>query len=343
MKALSEIIIIMALLLVAAITAGSEISIIAVSRIKLKKLSAEGSRTAKIILNILETPERFFSAILVTNNVVNSLIAVIVAAILIRLIGDRGVLGVVVATVVSAFLIIVCEATAKTIAARYSEKMAFALARPVQWLIRISAPIVWGLEHIVDWLTTILGAGHKGKTSLVTEEEIRALIKIGEAEDALHKEKYRMLSKVFDFSEAVVKNVMTAKKEIVAINIYDKLDDIFMKVAETGYSRLPVYKDSPENIVGIINMKDLLNLSCNRELIVLQDIIYPATFVIESKKVTDLLKEFQKGHTHLAIVQDAKGKIAGIVTLEDLIEEIVGEIEDEYDVRASHYKTRRIA
>jgi len=135
---------------------------------------------------------------------------------------------------------------------------------------------------------------------------------------------------------------MTQKKDMFAINSGEKLEDILEKVVESGYSRLPVYKDSPENIIGMINMKDLLNLSYNRELIVFEDIVYPATFVTESKKVNELLKEFQKGHTHLAVVQDAKGKVAGIVTLEDLVEEIVGEIEDEYDVRASNYKTKHL-
>jgi CBS domain containing-hemolysin-like protein len=169
----------------------------------------------------------------------------------------------------------------------------------------------------------------------VTEEEIRALIKISEEEGILHKEKYRMLSKVFDFGEAVVRSVMTPKRDVTAVDADGDLDATIESVIESGYSRLPVYRGTGENIIGMINMKDLLHLSRNRDLIVLQDIIYPATFVPESKKVTELLKEFQKGHTHLAIVNDAQGKVCGIVTLEDLIEEIVGEIEDEFDVRAA--------
>lgn len=342
MRPLTEVLIIILLLFIAAVTAGSEISVIAVSRIKLRKLASEGSRTARVILRILETPERFFSTILVTNNIVNSLISVIFASVLIRLTGDRGGWGVLLATLVSAFFIIVCEVTAKTMAARYSERMSFMLARPISLLIRISAPVVWGLERVVNAVTILLGGGPRGKTSLVTEDEIRALIKISEEEGILHKEKYRMLSRVFDFGEAVVRSVMTLKKDITAVNVDENIDAILENVVESGYSRLPVYKGTPDRIIGMINMKDLLNLARNRELIVLQDIIYPATFVSESKKVTELLKEFQKGHTHLAVVTDAAGKVAGIVTLEDLIEEIVGEIEDESDVRASSYKSNRL-
>ena len=341
MKIILEIILLIALLFLAAATAGSEISIIAASRIKLRKLSSEGSKAARIVLNILETPEKFFSTILVTNNIVDSLIAVIVTAMFIRLIGGEGV-GLAVATIVSSFLIIVFEVTAKTLATRYSDKMSLLLARPIQIMIKLFTPVVKALELTIKIITRIIGAKKLGKQSLVTEEEIRALIKIGEEDGILHKEKVKMLSKVFDFSNSVAKAVMTPKKEIVSIKVDAKLDDILDTVVESGYSRLPVYKDSPDNIVGIINMKDLLSLAHNKDLIVMQDLMYPATFVTGSKKVSELLKEFQKGHTHLAVVTDDKGKVEGIVTLEDLVEEIVGEIEDEYDVRASNYKAKHI-
>ncbi|MDP2913303.1 MAG: hemolysin family protein [Candidatus Omnitrophota bacterium] len=335
-----ELIALIILLLLAAATAAAEISVIAANRIKLRRLSHEGSMAARMILKIIKTPERFFSTILVANDIVDALIAVLVTAIIINLIGKSGNTSILLATIVAAFLIIVSEVTAKTLAARYSERMSLVLARPIQWLIDIFSPVVRILEFIIKQLIKAIGGKAEGVQSLVTDEEIKALIKIGEEEGVLHKEKYRMLSKVFDFGETVVKNVMTHKKEVVAIDINSALDDILARVLESGYSRLPVYKDRTDNIVGIINMKDLLILSSNRELVVIQDIIYPATVVSDSKKVTELLKEFQKGHTHLAIVVDKNNKVEGIVTIEDLLEEIVGEIEDEYDVRATNYKTK---
>ena len=124
-----------------------------------------------------------------------------------------------------------------------------------------------------------------------------------------------MLSKVFEFSETVVKTVMIPRDKMILIDIGANIEDILDKVLESGHSRIPVYKDKPDNIIGVINMKDLLNLSVNRDL------------------VSELLKEFQKGHTHLAIIVDSYGKIHGLVTMEDLLEEIVGEIEDEHDIR----------
>jgi len=333
-----DILILLILLLLAAVTAASEIAIIAASRIKLRKLSSEGSKAAAIILKMLEIPERFFGTILVANNVVNSLIAVLVTALFIRFLGDKA--GIVLATLISSFLIIVFEVTGKTLAAKYSERLSLFLARPIQLLIKMLSPVVKVIEAIIRVLIDIVGGKTQKAPSLVTEEEIRALIKIGEKEGLLHKEKYKMLSKVFDFNEAIIRDVMTPKKDIVAIDISMKFDDMLSKVLESGYSRIPVYKDNPENIIGVINMKDLLNVAFNRELFVLQDIVYPVTVVPGSRKVTELLKEFQKGHTHLALVTNNNNRIEGIVTLEDLLEEIVGEIEDEHDVRASNYKTK---
>lgn len=329
-----EILFLIILLIFAAITAASEIAIIAASKMKLRKRAHEGSKSAKLILNILETPQRFFGTILVVNNIVDTLIAALVTVMIVRLAGSKE-WGITLATVIAAFAIIIFEVAAKTLAARHSESMSSLLVRPIRVLITIMSPLVRVLEIITNVIIRLLGGKKQGPTSLVTEEEIRALIKIGEEEGVLHKEKYRMLTRVFDFSETIVRSVMKPREEMLLIDINSSLDDILDRVLESGYSRLPVYKDKPDNIIGVINMKDLLNLSVNKGLIVLQDILYQPTFVPGSKKVIDLLKDFQKGHTHLAIVLDPRGKVEGLVTLEDILEEIVGEIEDEYDIRGS--------
>jgi CBS domain containing-hemolysin-like protein len=331
------IILIFILLIIAALTAASEISIISSSRIRMRKHAASGSKSAAIILKMLDAPEKFFSTILVVNNIVDTLIAAIVTVIMVAVVGSNNE-GVILATIIASLIIIVFEVVAKTLAAVHSEKLSLALAKPVNVLILIFAPIVRGLVFVTNSILKLVSVQMSAKPALVTEEELKAIIKINAEEDEMHKEKYKMLSKVFDFSDAIIKNVMTPKKDMVAININSPFDDIVEKVLESGYSRLPAYKDNPENMVGIINMKDLLSLAVNKDLVVLQDILYPAIFFPETKKVSELLKEFQKGHSHIGIVTDAKGKVSGIVTLEDLLEEIVGEIEDEYDIRANYYK-----
>lgn len=334
MMLILEITFLVVLLLIAAATALSETSLISVSRLRLRRLSLDGSRQAKLILKILETPEKFFGTILVINNIVDTLIASILTAMMIAVTDTPGK-GVVIATVIATFFIIVFEVVAKTFAARHSERTSLALARPVNLLIYISYPLIRGLAVVTNSIVNMIGGDIKTKDSLVTEEEIRAFIKISGEVDLLHKEKYKMLSKVFDFSETIVRAVMTPKKNVVSVSVDAKVEENIDKALESGYSRMPVYKDSENNIIGIINIKDLLNLSVNKGVVVFQDIIYPPVVVSGAKKVTELLKEFKKGHTHLAIVVDQAGRVEGIVTLEDLLEEIVGEIEDEYDIRGS--------
>jgi len=329
-----ELVLLILLLFFAAVTAASEIAIIATSKIKLRRRAAEGSRSAKLILNILETPERFFGTILVANNIVDALIASLVTAILIHFVGEKDWV-VIVATAIVSFLIIVSETAAKTFAARNADRLSTRLARSIKVLIGLLSPVVKILEVITNFIVNLMGGQPKGRGSLVTEEEMRALIKVWEAEDIKHKERAKMLSRVFDLSETVISSIMRPRAEMAAINIDSNIDEIIEKVLESGYSRLPVYKDKEDNIIGIINMKDLLTLSVNKGLIVLQDIVYPPAFVPGSKKVKDLLKDFQKGHTHIAIVLGPKDSVDGIVTLEDILEEIVGEIEDEYDVRGT--------
>lgn len=328
-------ILLVTLLFLAALTAACEIAMVAVSRLRLRKLSSEGSKTAKIIMHILEVPERFFSTMLVTNNIIGALIAVLVTEMVINVFGVGGNLDVVISTVIASALIIISEVTAKTIATQYPERISFFLARPMQVFIKIFSPVVALFAFVTERIVRLVGVQKKGKASLVSTEDMRTLIKIGEEEGVLNKEEAGMLSRIFDFRGTLVKKVMTPKSEMVSIDVGSRLEDITAKVSESGYSRIPVYKDKPENIIGVINSKDLLNLSLNKDLIVLQDIIYPATFIPDTRKVSDLLKEFQKGHTHLAIVVDNSGRAQGVVTLEDLLEEIVGEIEDEYDVRYS--------
>lgn len=334
-----ELVLITVFLLLAILTAASETSIIAVNRLRLKRLAVSGSRTAQKILKILEAPERFFSAILVINNIVDTLIAALVTVVVIKIIRHETI-GVIVATALAAFMIIICEVTAKTLAARNSEKMAMSIAKPVQRLINIFAPIVEVLSFLTNLVIRAISGPAKPKQFLVSEDEIRMMIKMGEEEDVNRREKYRMLSRIFEFSETVVRNVMTAKKDIISINVDADLDEVVNKVLESGYSRLPVYKDSPENIIGTINMKDILNVSVNKGLVVLHDIIYPPVFISGDKKVSELLKDFQAGHTHLALVRGEAGVVEGLVTLEDLLEEIVGDISDEYDIRPKQEKKK---
>ena len=337
MKEFLGLIVFCMLVFLAALTAASETSIIVVNRIRLKRLASTGSKAAKIILKILESPERFFGTILVANSIAGVLIASISTVAMVSLIKDEGQ-AVLLATIVATTFIIVSEVAAKTLAAKHSERLSLMMAEPMKALIVIFSPVVKILEFTTNVILKAIGVKTTSKSALTTEEEIRMLMKTWEEEGSLQKDKYKMLSRVFDFSNALVKSVVTPRNSIVSINVKSSFDEIIEKVLESGYSRIPVYKDNPDNIIGIVNMKDLLNMAINKELVVLDDIIYPAVFIPSTKKITELLTEFQKGHTHIAIVLSPANKIEGVVTLEDLLEEIVGEIEDEYDIRPPKVK-----
>lgn len=328
----AEIILLVLLLLFSIFTSLSETALISVSRIKLRQRMSEGSGLAKMALRILEVPEKLFGTVLVGNNIANLLAASLATAIAIDLIGKEEN-AIAAATIVMTTLVIIGEVTSKTIAAKKSEKMSLAVVVPVRILIWMFTPVVWVFTLITRLIVKFFGISFKESKSLVTEEEIKALIRIGEQEGSIAREEGQMLQKIFRFGDMTAREAMTPLSNMVSINLNATYDEIMQFVVEAGYSRLPVYREELQNVVGIVQVKDILNFWENRSLIILQDVMDPPTFVPESKRLNDLLKEFQRGKSHMSIVIDAKGKVVGLVTLEDIIEEIVGEIEDEYDAR----------
>lgn len=166
----------------------------------------------------------------------------------------------------------------------------------------------------------------------MTEDEIRMSIKMGGETGILTESEHKMIHRVFEFKDTLVKEIMVLKNDMVCINIEDPLEKIIEKAIEEGFSRLPVYKNNIDNIVGVLYAKDLLSMLREQNLIILQDCVRQPYFISPTKKVSDLLKKFQKGKLHMAIVKDEYNSTLGLITLEDLIEEIIGDIRDEYDI-----------
>jgi len=168
-----------------------------------------------------------------------------------------------------------------------------------------------------------------------SEDELRLLISEGRKSGAIDQTEHQLIEKIFEFNDKQASEIMVPRNHMIAINLEDSREDIFQKVTEEGFSRIPVYKETIDNIVGIIYTKDLISAAEHRELIALQDIIRPAFFVSSTKQIGNLLKEMQRNKVHMAVVVDEYGGVEGLVTIEDIIEEIVGEIQDEYDVDES--------
>jgi len=317
------------LILLSAFFSMSETALIALSKIRLRHLVVKGAKNAKLVHALVSRPERLITSILVGNNFVNTAISVIGATIFIYLYGER--LGIFLATICIAIIILIFgEIIPKMFAVQRSEKVSLAIARPISFLLMILNPVSQVLNRLGNVIIRIFGSEVKRRSPLITEEEIRLMIEVGKEEGVLVEEERKMLHRIFEFGDTLVSEVMLPKEKMVAIDIDSDAEELLDLLVEEGHARIPAYKGSIDTIVGIIFARDLLYILRNKELIIIQDLVHPAYLVPAKKRVNELLRDFQKMRIQIAIVVDENNKTLGLVTLEDLIEEIVGEIDEEY-------------
>ncbi len=228
--------------------------------------------------------------------------------------------------------IIIGELAPKSLAIRYPKSTTLFVAWPLNLFYMIFKPAIWLLNGTANYILKLIGIDPVTESERShSEEEIKTLISEGTMSGRIDKIESQIIQRVFDFNDKTAKEVMIPRNQMFAIDIDESREKIIEKVIEEGYSRIPVYKDSIDNIIGIIYSKDLISAAEHREIIVLQDIIRPAFFVTETVHIGDLLRQMQKKRIHLGIVSNEHGGVEGLITLEDIIEEMVGEIEDEYD------------
>lgn len=308
----------------------SETALTSVSRIKVKQKADSGIKRAVVLENLLTQPARYLSTILILNNLVN-IAAATLAMVLVSRFYDHYVVAI--STGVVTFLILVYgEITPKTYAVHNSEKYALLAARPISILSTILYPVARLFILISNAFLKILGAKTRKEGPFITEEEIKALVSVGEEEGVIEKEEKKMIDSIFEFSDTIVKEVMVPRMDMVCIEDTALVDEVLKIVKDVGHSRIPVYHESVDDIVGIIYAKDLLIcLASGKAKVSLKDLTRKAYYIPESKNVGELLRELQTKRQHMTIVVDEYGGTAGLVTMEDLLEEIVGEIFDEYD------------
>lgn len=316
------------LLFLSAFFSLSETALIAINKIRLRHLMAKGTKNAKLVHALISRPERLITSILVGNNFVNTAISVMGAIIFIELYGER--LGMVLATICMAIIILIfSEIIPKIFAVQRSEKVSLTIAHPINFILIILSPVARILNKLGNVIIRIFGGEVKQRSPLITEEEIRLMIELGKEEGVLGDEERKMLHKIFEFGDTLVSEVMVPKDNIVTIDINSSSDELLDLLVEEGHARVPVYQGSTDNIVGIIFARDLLYIWRNKGLVIIPDLVRPGYFVPKAKRVNELLKDFQRMHIQIAIVVDEDKKALGLVTLEDLIEEIVGEISEE--------------
>src|SRR6266487_2566140 len=324
-------------LILCGVASAAETALTSVSRIKLKNMVEEGDRRAIDIEKLLAQPNVFLTTILVINSV-----AVIVASSMATVLALRfsETLGELISTVlISLVVLIFCEITPKTAAVQNPIRWARVLVRPVRnaaWLLR---PIVWSLSAVTNFFVRLIGGQVKHRGPFVTEEELRLLVSVGEEEGVLEEEETEMIHSIFEFADTTVREVMIPRIDMVTLESDATVDQAVDLALEAGFSRIPVYEESIDEIIGVLYTKDMLRqLRQGHDTLPIRDLVRPAYFVPETKKLDDLLREIQQQRVHMVIVVDEYGSVAGLVTIEDLVEEIVGDIQDEYDREEKLYE-----
>ncbi len=315
------------LIIAAGVMAAAEVAVTRMNRARAYHLQEEGRRGAASLVKVVESPAPYLNVILLLTllfHLGGTTIATVVAA---RTIGS---FGEVVATAAMTFLLFVlAEVTPKTFAVLHTDRVGLRLAPLVLGLGKLFGPVARGLIGVANVL--LPGRGLP-QGPFVTEADIKAMAAVASEEEAIEEEEKELIHSIFEFGDTVVREVMIPRPDMITIDAGRSLNDVLDLVLRHGYSRIPVYGEGRDEIVGIVHAKDALRqLHRGSKDRALSEIMRQAFFVPESKKVADLLRDMQRDKFHLAIVVDEYGSLSGLVTLEDLLEEIVGEIEDEYD------------
>jgi putative hemolysin len=306
---------------------GSETALMSMDRMRVKYLAEKDRPGARKLAQLLEHPETLLSAILVGNNAVNIMASVFATTFFIQLFGKRGELMTIL--ILTPLLLIFSEICPKAYAANYPEKTSFLVLHPVRLVMWVLRPVTWLLAGITRLLTRLLHG--EVEKPIISEDEIRSIIQFGEHAGVVAKDKRRMLHGIFDLAEIRVRDVMVPRTEVVGIEAGTSFAEVVNLAATAHHSRFPVYDGDLDQVVGVIHSKEILNYLDRPEEFSLVDLARPPYFVPEAKPIEALLQAFRRKHLHLAVVVDEYGGVEGICTLEDIVEEIVGEIQDEYD------------
>jgi len=339
------------LILVGGFFAASEIALITVKRHRLNQLIGEGNRAARTAKRVTDDPSRFLATIQIAITFLGFLAAAVGAVSLagsleglIKIIpflrdAAGGISFVLVTLLIALASIIIGELVPKTLALTFAERFALVVAAPIGVLDRALSPIVWFVSSLSNVLVRLLGGTERPQAGYLSTEELKMLVETGSETGGIERDEKEMIHGVIELGETMVHEVMVPRIGIQAIEVNDPIDEVLDMIIRAGHSRLPVYEESLDNIVGILYAKDLLPyLKRNggeTPQIDIGKIARPPVYVPETKAVDELLHEMQATKRHIAIVVDEYGGTAGLITLEDVVEEIVGEIQDEYDTEES--------
>jgi len=307
----------------------SEAALFSLNTVQVERLKEKGSTLGRLIARLLRRPTDLIITFLVGNELVNVALAVTATSLALLVYGEGGEYLAI--PVTTALLLLFGEITPKSVAVRYPERVSLLVAWPLNVFAYGITPLRWGLRKLVD---AVMGAHAERPISLITEDEFKTLVDVGEDEGIIDQEERNLIQRVFELGDQQVSQIMTPRTDIFALEVSEPLAAVLPKIKEARFSRVPVYEGSIDHIVGILYAKDLLTYSRHPDMEVkIADLLHPTFFVPESKRIDELLREFQRNKVHVAIVVDEYGGVSGLVTMEDALEELVGEIVDEFDTQ----------
>ena len=310
-----------------AIFSASETALTSLSKIRLRNMMEENIKNADKIYALVENPSKLLSTILIGNNLVNISASSIATALAIDFFSEGGV-GI--ATGIMTIVILIFgEITPKTLASQNAEKISLKVVRFISLLVYIGTPVVAVFNVVTNFIIRILGGNPAKQTPLITEAELKTMVNVSHEEGVLEVDEREMINNVFDFGDAKAKDVMTPRTDMVSISTEDTYEEIVEAFREERYSRLPVYQDNIDNIVGILHLKDMAFIS--KADFDLETLMREPFFTYEFKGISELFSEMKANNISIAIVLDEYGGTSGLLTVQDLVEEIVGDISDEYD------------
>ena len=327
------VILLIILVTMSAFFSASETALTAFNRSKLKAIAEKNQRKADLLKGWLKKPNEILTALLIGNNIVNILASSIATMVAISILGNNSRAIAISTGAMTILLLIFGEITPKVVAKAYSTHISNAVIKLVYMLSKLFLPISKILMVVSKLIARIFGVKIDEIAFLITEEEIKSVVSVGEEEGVIEEEEKKMIHSIFEFTDTTVKEIMIPRTTVFAVEASKTLEEIWDVITGNGYSRIPVYEEGIDNIIGVFYIKDIFNVIRDGKLnMQVKSFIREAYFVPETKALVEMLEEFKKKHIHMAIVLDEYGGTSGIITIEDLIEEIVGDINDEFDI-----------
>ncbi len=335
--AVTQLIIILILICLSAFFSSAETALTTVNKIRIKSLSDEGNKKAKLVEKLTANPGKLLSAVLIGNNIVNlsasSITTMFATQIATSMGAGKAAASIVgVATgILTVVILIFGEIVPKTVASLNANKMSLTYSKPIYLVTLILTPLIFIMNKLSHFFLRILGMDPNKKGKSMTENELLTIIDVSHEEGVIESEEKEMMTNVVDFGDALAKDVMVPRIDIIFTSVDTGYDELIRLFREEKYSRIPVYEDSKDNVIGIVNLKDVFCYQGTPEEFVLKNMLREPFFTYEYQKTSDLMLQLREQSNNIAIVLDEYGATSGLITLEDLLEEIVGEIRDEYD------------